>query len=371
MLKSPTGGAADPALTAHGVEQAKELGVRLLSADPPIERVYSSPYYRCLQTVEPFVRSAAYIPPLAPSTVAPGAAYNGSGLLIRGETGLGEWYGAANFEHPVPAPRETLSALFPALLDLDYRPVVVPTRRGEGVDELHDRVASTMDALISECDRDGVRAVLLCSHAAVVIALGRVLIGNMPDDIEVEDFKAFTCGLTVYQRRRGQHTGERLAQRGGEEEERVSPLQSIGGADNRPVANATEIDERKPQLSAPHGDVVAAEEEKEGDAVTSAADARNADRQIRCLEWRGRGVSGGWSCELNSDCSHLSEGEERGWRFSGDESFKDAVGQGNMIDAGVQLGVVVEGRRNSGGKASGGDEGNGNRPKNAGGSSRL
>ncbi|KAK0711119.1 histidine phosphatase superfamily [Lasiosphaeris hirsuta] len=320
MLRSPTGGAADPALTAHGVEQAKELGERLLTVDPPIERVYSSPYYRCLQTVEPFVRSAASIPPIAPSTATTRGVPNGSGLLIRGETGLGEWYGAATFEHPVPSPRETLEPLFPALLDVDYRPVVVPTRRGEGVDELHDRVASTMSALIAECDRDGVRAILLCSHAAVVIALGRILTGNMPDDIEVEDFKAFTCGVSIYRRRQqGQHT-----------------------------------------------------ERGEGDGVTrSAADARNPDRQIRCLEWRGRGVSGGWNCELNSDCSHLSEGEERGWRFSGDESFGDTVGHGNMLDAGVQLGVVVEGRRNGRRTAPGGDEGNGGRPKNARGSSRL
>lgn len=28
---------------------------------------------------------------------------------------------------------------------------------------------------------------------------------------------------------------------------------------------------------------------------------------------RGVGVRGGWTCEVNSDCSFLSGGEERGW----------------------------------------------------------
>lgn len=31
-------------------------------------------------------------------------------------------------------------------------------------------------------------------------------------------------------------------------------------------------------------------------------------------DWRaGKGVAGGWDCVINSDCSHLEGGEERGW----------------------------------------------------------
>ncbi|KAL2020290.1 hypothetical protein VTK56DRAFT_8614 [Thermocarpiscus australiensis] len=259
FVRSPTGGAADPALTAHGVEQAEELAGRLLAADPPIERVYSSMYYRCLQTVEPFVRKSQ-------------AMARGAPLRIRGETGLGEWYGSADFEHPIPASPETLRQLFPGLLDEDYRPAVTPNRWGESIDELHERVATTMDAVIAECDRDGVRAILLCSHAAVIIALGRVLTGQMPDNVEVEDFRAFTCGLSVYRRR------QRM-------------VAEINGAER--------IDW--------NGDM----------SRSSATDARNADpdaKDSRRLGWKGgRGISGGWDCELNSDCTHLSLGEERGW----------------------------------------------------------
>lgn len=47
-----------------------------------------------------------------------------------------------------------------------------------------------------------------------------------------------------------------------------------------------------------------------------AAIAREAEN------WRREGgVAGGWDCLLNSSCEHLSEGEERGWHFEGDESF--------------------------------------------------
>lgn len=314
MVKSPTGGAADPALTAHGVQQARELGDRLVAADPPIERAYSSLYYRCLQTAEPFVRNASQTVPAAVGQATDAATTTPGALRIRGETGIGEWYGAANFEHPVPATPEMLSAFFPGLLDPDYTPAVVPTRMGEGVDELHDRVARTMEALVAECDRDGVRAVLLCSHAAVVIALGRVLTGNMPENIEVEDFRAFTCGLSLYRRRK------------------TADLVGDGGK----TSTAAEIFPRR---------------------------HTNGAGETAVLEWRGgRGVAGGWDCELNSDCSHLSGGEERGWRFSGDESFKDAASQPDiLLDAGVELGVVVEGKAKAGG-----DGGN-----TAGGGSRL
>ncbi|KXX79477.1 Transcription factor tau 55 kDa subunit [Madurella mycetomatis] len=283
FLRPPTGGAADPALTAHGVDQANELAEKLLSVEPPIERVYSSMYYRCLQTVEPFVRKS-------PATTA------GMPLKIRGETGLGEWYGSADFEHPIPASLETLRPLFPGLLDPDYRPAVTPSRMGETIDELHNRVAAAVGALIAECDRDGVRAILLCSHAAVIIALGRVLTGQMPDDIGTEDFRAFTCGLSAYRRRQ------------------VAVFRT----------NAT-------------------------CAAMEMENAQNADhpngKDHQQLVWRGgRGVCGGWDCELNSDCAHLSLGEERGWRFSGDESFKDTVTGQSMLDAGARSAVVVEGR---------------------------
>ena len=67
---SPTGIASDPALAAYGVLQSEQLATALEKVnDPPITRVYSSPFYRCLQTLDPFIMK--------------------SGLEIRGDNGLG------------------------------------------------------------------------------------------------------------------------------------------------------------------------------------------------------------------------------------------------------------------------------------------
>ncbi|KAI3400937.1 hypothetical protein diail_1145 [Diaporthe ilicicola] len=301
-LKSPTGIATDPALTSHGVEQAHELAAHLMSLDPPVERVYSSPYYRCLQTVEPFVQSWAKS---ARSDTATTPA-------ILGESGLSEWYGSAPFEHPTSASRDRLAELFPAF-ERCYAPAVVPSRMGETIAQLHDRVALTMYALIKQCDEAGVRAVLLCSHAATVIALGRVLTGNMPENIETEDFRAFTCGLSVFRRRKAA-TGDAPA------EPAAMPSPGTLGNVQTPAAQTTASPDGYSRFL--------------GDPSSAAVDWKN-----------GKGVGDGWLCEVNGDCSFLSGGEERGWRFSGDESFTSTSPDDAQKDAGVELGVVVEGRR--------------------------
>ncbi|POS70452.1 phosphoglycerate mutase [Diaporthe helianthi] len=298
-LKSPTGIATDPALTSHGVEQAHELAAHLMTLDPPVERVYSSPYYRCLQTVEPFIRSWAQS--------ARSDAANKPAIL--GEAGLSEWYGSASFEHPTSASSHKLAELFPAF-DTTYSSAVVPSRNGESIVQLHDRVALTMDALIRRCDDAGVRAVLLCSHAATIIALGRVLTGNMPENVEAEDFRAFTCGLSVFRRR--------LAARCDRDT-----------AGESPAASALGVCAPTPQFPA--------SPDKYGKNLADPSSAQ--------VGWKdGRGVGGGWHCEVNGDCSFLSAGEERGWRFSGDESFANPAQNGSQQDAGVELGVVVEGK---------------------------
>ena len=93
---------------------------------------------------------------------------------------------------------------------------------------------------------------MLCSHAAVMIALGRALTGRMPDDEGEDDFKCATCSFSKFVRR-----GK--------------------GVDEVPAWDA----------------------------------ARGDD--VPAVPWRGRGVQGGWECEVNGDCSFLSGGEERGW----------------------------------------------------------
>lgn len=240
-IPSPTRIPADPALTSHGSHQAEELGRHLLTLDPPIDAVYSSPYYRCLQTIAPYVEKRRQAEQMAAASGGPATP---EGTLIRPEPGIGEYFGAAPFKHPKPATADVLKPMFPAYDDA-YLPARTPSDQGETMTQLYSRVAATVRAIIDRSDAEGHRAVVLCSHAAVVIALGRVLTASVPQDPSHEDFKAFTCGLGVYRR--------------------------------------------------------------EGVAILAeTADTNGTETGYEV----GRGD---WTCELNSDCSFLSSGAERGW----------------------------------------------------------
>lgn len=274
-IPSPTGIPADPALTSHGVTQAKELGQHLMSLDPPIEAIYSSPYYRCLQTITPFVQLKQQQLQSLPGSHE----HDEQVPVIRPEFGLSEFFGAAPFDHPIPASHKRLKTTFPSY-DETYVSALAPSRRGETIQDLYRRVGVAMQAIIDRCDADGTRAVVLCTHAAVVIALGRVLTGRIPDGVDEEDFQAFTCGLSVFRRRgtTATSTGADL------------------GINLQSSSESEPSDESEPRIS--------------------------ENQPARA-----------WQCELDSDCSFLSAGAERGWRFSGDESFP---GTGSMSQGGPE-----------------------------------
>ena len=164
-----------------------------MTLDPPVEAVYSSPYYRCLQTINPYVKLKRQ------QLQSTSDGCHGPASTIRPEYGLCEWFGSAPFDHPIPAPPEFLKTKFPAY-DCDYASAITPSRKGETVVELYERVKLGVQAIIDRCDAEGIRGVVLCTHAAAIIALGRVLTNCIPDDVETEDFHAFTCGVSVYRR---------------------------------------------------------------------------------------------------------------------------------------------------------------------------
>ncbi|RFU74021.1 hypothetical protein TARUN_8233, partial [Trichoderma arundinaceum] len=255
-IPSPTGIAVDPALTAHGVDQSRQLGRHLLTLDPPVAAVYSSPYYRCLQTINPFVelqqelqQQAACRNDAGAGGVPSSGSSSSAAAVIRPEHGLCEWFGSAPFEHPGPASPSVLKSLFPAF-DESYVSAQHPPRRGETLAELQARLTATMQSIIKRCDTEDRRAVVLCTHAAVVIVLGRILTGQFPETVDADDFRAFTCGLSVYRRRLINQDEQGLRGKGDSAEKESGPS-SV--------------------------------------------------------------VVGGWSCEANSDCSFLDCGEERGW----------------------------------------------------------
>ena len=210
-----------------------------------------------------------------------------SHMRIRVESGLSEWYGRAHFEHPTAAPLNDLSVLF-ADLDAGYVSSPAPLRHGESIPQLYERVASCIQAIITQCDQEGKRAVLVCTHAAVVIALGRILTGKVPEDPTVEDFGAFTCGLGIYRR---QGVRENGAAKG-------------NGPEERCVENGKEIQAGGSwSVSRPHP------------RARPAAESREPSTQSfdDPLQTRDFSISSHWTCEANSDCSFLSGGEERGW----------------------------------------------------------
>lgn len=277
-IPSPTGIPSDPALAGYGVDQAHELAAHLAKIEPPIQRVYSSPFYRCIQTIAPTVASLN----------KDSANAEGKGVNVRLENGIGEWYGTARFDHPSPATPSLLSTLFPPkLIDTSYEPSIIPSTNGESIRSLHERCAYALHHLIEQSDREGVEAICICTHAASLIAIGRVLVGRMPESIEEEDFRPFTCGVSVFQR-------------------------------------------------------------KDNTCSTTVEKWQGAGSQIPRVEWEGgSGVGGGWNMTVSGDCSFLSGGEERGWRFSGDESFHSNADKAAGLDAGSGLGVVIEGRKGS------------------------
>jgi len=272
--------------------------------------VYSSPFYRCLQTLRPAIEALKEQQLNSWTSFA-----DGSDLDLRLENGLGEWFGTSSFSHPSPASPAILQSHFPNIVRSDpeqhYSPEVIPSSHGETIIQLHDRLATTLEAIIARVDSEvdifeasqphsspmarSSKAIIICSHAAPLIAMGRALTGQMPEDPGEEDFKVFTTGLSTFVRKRptvvrsrsdsgakdgNLVTGERtnLEQAGEDVIGRLAPGTEVGG---------------------PH---------------------------VKVPDWtEGKGVGGGWDCISNSDCSFLSGGEERGWHFNGEESFDTVI----------------------------------------------
>lgn len=128
---------------------------------------------------------------------------------------------------------------------------------GETISQLHDRVAYAVNQIITSVDAESGSkhvAILICTHAATLIAIGRTLTGYMPSDPNEEDFVAPTAGITKFARKQGS----------------VPDLKT----------------------------------EQEGVSATGIAP----------VDWKnGKGVAGGWTCVMNGNCDHLIGGAERAW----------------------------------------------------------
>lgn len=213
-----------------------------------------------------------------------------------------EWFGASTyFDHPSPASVSELHKHFPSLIsnnqDNKHKAHVIPSVRGETIPQLHNRVATALEAIIADVDAEiqaeeekedssnNSKAILICSHAAPLIAMGRALTGNMPEDVNTDDFHVYTAGLSTFVRRR----------RG----------QGKSGSSSA-AADITQTQ----YSSSPISTTTTANIE----GLLAAGTQLIPESEVRVPAWKeGKGVGGGWDCVRNCDCSFLSGGEERGW----------------------------------------------------------
>ncbi|GAA5954120.1 hypothetical protein JCM21900_002894 [Sporobolomyces salmonicolor] len=206
---SPTGVPRDPPLSAHGVDQANELGAFLkrelgVTEDEAAKGevlVLSSPLYRCVQTATPTAEAL--------------------GLPILIEPGLGEWYlPVLRGLHPALSTASFLQSFFPLVStsapssstrSASWSPLLTPPRTGESMHQIHLRCLGLLRLLVPELERRGVRKVVLFSHAATVIALSRALAGDLQAveeggegkewrDEERLACRAATCSVSKFER---------------------------------------------------------------------------------------------------------------------------------------------------------------------------
>ncbi|KIJ68397.1 hypothetical protein HYDPIDRAFT_173137 [Hydnomerulius pinastri MD-312] len=179
---SPTGLPRDPCLSAHGETQAGELAnyIGKLPEDRQPTAIFSSPYYRCLQTSLPVAIKLD--------------------LPIYVEHGVAEWYSPVapgTGLHPRPKQASELKS-YVDQIDPSWTPTWMPSRKGETVQEIHDRVNGFLELFVQRLETSHHKNVLLVSHAATVIALARGLLAEPEKEIRVG-----CCSLSEFSRKEG------------------------------------------------------------------------------------------------------------------------------------------------------------------------
>lgn len=168
-----------------------------LPADERPTAIFSSPYCpysshvanfcnksliidRCLQTAKPtseilnlpiHIEHGLYVHSHPACQIPPAHSHSRSEWFtpVRPSTGL----------HPRPASAQTLSKYFPTI-STSYSSICYPTRTGETIEEIHERTAQFLEALIPLVSQSSGEheVILLVSHAATVAALVRALVGD-------------------------------------------------------------------------------------------------------------------------------------------------------------------------------------------------
>lgn len=160
-------------LAAHGLTQSDDLAEFLTTPReyPVPEKIVASPWYRCVQTAAPLARKL--------------------GQQIHLDHGPAEWYapaapGTGLHPRPIMGGPATMSQFFdPGLINEDYTSTLYPSRRGESLQEIHDRLDLFAKTFVRRMDAEGVRSVVIFAHAATVIALGRAVSHHVQREVDI------------------------------------------------------------------------------------------------------------------------------------------------------------------------------------------
>jgi len=145
---SPDDNQYDPPLSPEGMTQAFQIAQRLRSE--PIDRIFSSPYLRALQTAHPIAEALA--------------------MPLYVEAGIGEWLGRSMIPvEPKITPAFQRRAAFPQL-DFSHNTRVVPNWP-ETVDECFKRLNNTMSQLLESYEGN----LLIVGHGRTVTGIAHVL----------------------------------------------------------------------------------------------------------------------------------------------------------------------------------------------------
>lgn len=181
----PTGIDSDVPLAEHGLHQSKELAHYLLSLENQPELLFSSPFYRCLQTSEP-IGDILELP-----------------ILV--ERGIGEWYRPDRPVIPTAAPLDVLQNFFPGKIDPNWASQIIPSSKGETEQDLYLRCGNFWPLFIEQVEKQypNVETILLVTHAAAKAALGMNLLGfanwREPLDEDGTIIRSGSCSLDKYE----------------------------------------------------------------------------------------------------------------------------------------------------------------------------
>lgn len=124
-------------------------------------------------------------------------------------TGMSEWYHpvqpGTGLLHPRPSSASALKSYFPEIDD-SWSSVWYPSRKGESVPAVHDRIAGFLTVFVPEVQRRFAGAhkrIVLFSHAATVIMLARELVGDRN-----LSFRVACCSVTVLDRQNKETAAE-------------------------------------------------------------------------------------------------------------------------------------------------------------------